>query len=71
MDAEIMSAVNHCLAISHSLETIIHQDCGEMEECTKGQVLAEYLTAMEHATGLLQKIKSQLQIIQDEQRLIP
>ena len=71
MDPEIMSAVNHCLAVSHSLEAVIHQDCAEMEECTRGQVLAEYLSAMEHAAGLLRKIKSQLQTIRDEQRLIP
>lgn len=71
MDPEIMSVVNHCLTISHSLEATIHQDCAEMEECTRGQVLAEYLIAMEQATGLLRKIISQLQVIRDEQRLIP
>ena len=71
MDYELISAIDSCLNAVRQLEMTVRQDCAEMGECTRGQVLAAYLDAMEQAISQLRKVESQLQVFRDEQCLIP
>ena len=70
MNDETLALLGKSLETAHRLEALLQQDSGEMEECTKGQVLTAYRDAMEQAISLLRKIGRQLQIFYDERKLI-
>ena len=70
MDPSVLNTLDTCLDTAWQLEALLAQDSGEMDECTKGQVLTAYQDAMEQAISLLRKIRRQLQILYDEQKLV-
>ncbi len=66
MDIEAMLDIDRCLVTAALLKGVVKQDSAEMEECTKGEVLAAYQDAAESAISLLDRIQGQLRHIRDK-----
>ena len=57
MENDVNGRIDECLRLTYRLEKLAEQDARDMENCTKGQVLAEYRAAMDVQIRRLRQIE--------------
>ncbi len=71
MNPNVISILDRCIRLTNSLQSSMAQDSAEMEECTRGPLLAVYRDAMEKGVQMARAMEWDLRELYDEEQIKP